>query len=243
VHLGSQDSHPHGNQTLPGLAVACNGLQCMRYPITKFLVGRGQRWHIKSVFNELPKTEIAWCNIRRTGWPREKVVSICSKSDPELRKDTIEKHSYIPVKMGGGGSSIQLQNVISKIGIQLRLHPVFQHVQKWVSSRSYFSEEKWAVHFLAGDSTENADSWRATLVPPGHIILVWCVSFKPCTKLTLHCNHMSGLKTKHTEDLLMLRRHLGNRSRGPAVSMISELLVVREKRGQFALLTEYVVPL
>ena len=34
---------------------------------------------------------------------------------------------------------------------------------------------------------------------------------KPCTKLTLHCNHRSGhLKTEHTESLFLLRRHLGN---------------------------------
>jgi hypothetical protein len=44
-----------------------------------------------------------------------------------------------------------------------------------------------------------------------HIILVWC---------TLHCNHRSGyLKTEHTERLQLLRRHLWNWSRGPAVSM------------------------
>jgi len=31
----------------------------------------------------------------------------------------------------------------------------------------------------------------------------WCVFSKPCTKLTLHCNHRSGhLKTEHTESLL-----------------------------------------
>jgi hypothetical protein len=37
------------------------------------------------------------------------------------------------------------------------------------------------------------------------------VFFKPCTKLTLHCNHRSAyLKTEHTESLLLLRRHLGN---------------------------------
>ena len=34
---------------------------------------------------------------------------------------------------------------------------------------------------------------------------------KPCTKLTLHCNHRSGhLKTEHIERLFLLRRHLGN---------------------------------
>ena len=39
----------------------------------------------------------------------------------------------------------------------------------------------------------------------------WCVFSKPCTKLTLHCNHRSGHpKTEHTESLFLLRRHLGN---------------------------------
>jgi len=39
----------------------------------------------------------------------------------------------------------------------------------------------------------------------------WCVFSKPCTKLTLHCNHRSGhLKTEHTESLFLLQRHLGN---------------------------------
>jgi hypothetical protein len=68
------------------------------------------------------------------------------------------------------------------------------------------------------------------------------VFFKPRTKLMLHCNNRSGqLKTEHTESLLLQRRHLGNWSRGPAVRMRSELLVVLEKRGQFPLLTVYVV--
>ena len=71
----------------------------------------------------------------------------------------------------------------------------------------------------------------------------WCVFFKPCTKLTLHCNHRSGhLKTEHTESLFLLRRHLGNWPRGPALSMRSELLVAHEKLGQLPLLTVYVVP-
>jgi hypothetical protein len=32
------------------------------------------------------------------------VVTCCSTSDPALLKNRIEKHSYIPVKMGGGRS-------------------------------------------------------------------------------------------------------------------------------------------
>jgi hypothetical protein len=68
-------------------------------------------------------------------------------------------------------------------------------------------------------------------------------SSKPCTKLTLHCNHKSGhLKTEHTESLFLLRRHLLNWPRGPVIRMRSELLVAHEKRGQLPLLTVYVVP-
>jgi hypothetical protein len=66
-------------------------------------------------------------------------------------------------------------------------------------------------------------------------------SSKPCTNLRLHCNHRSGhLKMEHTESLFLLRRHLGNWPRGPAVSMRSELLVAHEKRGQLPLLTVYI---
>jgi len=72
----------------------------------------------------------------------------------------------------------------------------------------------------------------------------WCVFSKPCTKITLHCNHRSGhLKTEHTESLFLLLRHLGNWPGGPAVSMRSELLVAREKLGQLLLLTVYIVPM
>ena len=70
-----------------------------------------------------------------------------------------------------------------------------------------------------------------------------CVFSKPCTKLTLHCNHRSGhLKTEHTESLFLLRLHLGNWPRGPVVSMRSELLLTHEKLGKLLLLTVYVVP-
>jgi hypothetical protein len=76
-----------------------------------------------------------------------------------------------------------------------------------------------------------------------YIIYVWCVFFKPCMKLTLHCNHRYGhLKTEHTGSLLLLRRHLRNWSCGRAVSMRSELIVAHEKRGLLPLLTGYVVP-
>ena len=63
------------------------------------------------------------------------------------------------------------------------------------------------------------------------------VFYKPCTKLTLHCNHRSEhLKTEHTGSIFLLRRHLGHWPRGPAVCMRNELLVEHEKLGQ--LITE-----
>ena len=42
--------------------------------------------------------------------------------------------------------------------------------------------------------------------------------------------------------VLLLRRHVVNWSRGPAVSMKSELLVAHAKLGQLPLLTVYVLP-
>ena len=46
----------------------------------------------------------------------------------------------------------------------------------------------------------------------------WSAFSEPST--ALHCNHRSRhLKTEHTESLSLLRRHLRNWPRGPAVSM------------------------
>ena len=51
-------------------------------------------------------------------------------------------------------------------------------------------------------------TWEHGLEKTHH---AWCVFSKPCTKVTLHCNHRYGhLKTEHTESLFLLRRHLGN---------------------------------
>jgi hypothetical protein len=45
-----------------------------------------------------------------------------------------------------------------------------------------------------------ASTFHKLSVPSGYIILVCCVFFKPCTKLTLHCSHRYGhLKTEHKE--------------------------------------------
>jgi hypothetical protein len=85
--------------------------------------------------------------------------------------------------------------------------------------------------------------WQKQYCSPNYMSACATSSSKPCTKLTLHRNHRSGyLKTEHTESLFLLRRHLGNWPRGPAVSKRSELLVAHKKLGQLLLLTVYVVP-
>ena len=95
--------------------------------------------------------------------------------------------------------------------------------------------KKFISHLTRAQRTPSA----AAAVQVSHA----CVFSKPCTKLTMHCNHRFGhLKTEHTESFFMLRRHLGNWPRGPAVSMRNELLVAHEKLGQLPLLTVYVVP-
>jgi len=64
-------------------------------------------------------------------------------------------------------------------------------------------------------------SRSVTTVQREFLVPARCVFSKPCTKLTLHCNHRSGhLKTEHTESRFLLRRHLGNWPRGPAVSTL-----------------------
>jgi len=56
-----------------------------------------------------------------------------------------------------------------------------------------------------------SDLWLQCSVSFVHGAPARCVFYKPCTKLTLHCNHRSRhLKTEHTESLFLLRRHLGN---------------------------------
>jgi hypothetical protein len=47
---------------------------------------------------------------------------------------------------------------------------------------------------------------------------------------------------EHTEGLFLLRRHVVNWPRGPAISMRSKLLVAHEKLEQLPLQTVYVVP-
>jgi hypothetical protein len=113
--------------------------------------------------------------------------------------------------------------------------PAVQPLQNFLAyygTRRFIAAFTRALHQLVVSTLSHISPFHPILslqdpsyyYPPIHIIPVWCVSFKPCTKLTLHCNHRSGhLKTEHAENLLLLRRHLGNWTRGPAVSMRSEL--------------------
>jgi hypothetical protein len=91
--------------------------------------GRGQWWYINAVFNEPPKKEIARCKFWRTGWPTEKVlVSICSRtSDPALWKNTIEKHSYIPVKRGEGSELLVAHEKLGQLPPCNVRHKFFIH--------------------------------------------------------------------------------------------------------------------
>ena len=54
-------------------------------------------------------------------------------------------------------------------------------------------------------------------------------------------NHLSIYTRRKLESLSLMRRHLENWPRGPAVSMRSELLLAHEKLEQLLLLTVYVV--
>jgi hypothetical protein len=67
-------------------------------------------------------------------------------------------------------------------------------------------------------------------------VLNFEVSRSVTTVQRVHCN------LEHTVSLLLLRRHLGNWSCGPAVSMRDELLVAHGKLGLFPQPTVYVVP-
>jgi len=124
----------------------------------------------------------------------------------------------------------------------LKLHGHNVHRQQQQLSKFLMRYQQFASHVYCG--AVGPISKMASQQEKAFCVLrAWRVFSKPCTKLTLHCNHRSGhLKTEHTESLLLLRRHLGNWPRGPAVSMRSELLVAHEKLGQLPLLTVYVVP-
>jgi hypothetical protein len=84
-------------------------------------------------------------------------------------------------------------------------------------------------HNIHCQQREQASSFHKLSVRPGYIILVWCVFFKPCTKLMLHCNHRSGhLKTDTKKAFSCCDTILKT---GPAVSMRSELLTAHHKLG------------
>ena len=120
-------------------------------------------------------------------------------------------------------------------------YPAFPNCTGYTQKNGVVSKvnKKLISHLTRAQHTPSA----AATVQVSHALHAWCVFSKPCTKLTLRCNHRSGhLKTEHTESLFLLRRHLGNCPRGSALSMRSELLAAHEKLGQLPLLTVYVVP-
>jgi len=145
----------------------------------------------------------------------------------------------------------------------LILHGHYVHRQQWQLSKFLMRYQQFASHAYCGAagpvskvaSQQKKDFSVFRFEVSRSVITVQrefrtrfrkdapCVFSKPCTKLTLHRNHRSGhIKTEHTESLFLLRRHLGNWPRCPAISMRSELLVAHEKCGQLPLLTVYVVP-
>ena len=89
--------------------------------------------------------------------------------------------------------------------------PRWRRSRKRLSVCSVLCPDLWlqcSVSFVHGASFLNrARNSRCSVITD---LDAWCVFSKPCTKLTLHCNHRSGHKTEHTESLFLLRRHLGN---------------------------------
>ena len=141
---------------------------------------------------------------------------------------TTGKHSNGIITKGGYRGYTQKNGADSKVNKKFisHLHGHNVHRQQQQLSKFLMRYQQFASH-----AQFRKDA-------PGR-----CVFYKPCTKLRLHCNHRSGhFKTEHTESFFLLRRHLGNWPRDPAVSMRSELLVADEKLGELLLLTVYVVP-
>lgn len=80
------------------------------------------------------ENKVAWCEIRRNGWPLENVVIIiCSTLILALWKNTIEEQPHIFVKIGG--ALYPFVNV-GVIRVQLCNQPVFQRVLVVVGSHN-----------------------------------------------------------------------------------------------------------
>ena len=108
------------------------------------------------------------------------------------------------------------------INLFLTLYGHNLHRQRWQLSKFPTRYQQFASHAYCGAagpvSSMASQQEKASCVlrfeVSRSVITVhhtWCVFSKPCTKLTLYCNHRSGhLKAEHTESLFLLRRHLGN---------------------------------
>jgi hypothetical protein len=77
-------------------------------------------------------------------------------------------------------------------------------------TQKYGAVEKVNKKFISHFHGHNIHRQQRQLLV-AHALPCATSSSKPCTRLTLHCNHRSGhLKTEHKESLFLLQRHLEN---------------------------------
>jgi len=147
---------------------------------------------------------------------------------PTNRRSTAQQYQLLYIQ-GTQKRTVKFQKLTRNLFLTLHGHNV--HHQQQQLSKFLMLYQQFASHAYCGAVRFRKDA-------PAR-----CVFSKPCTKLTLHCNHRSGhLKTEYTESIFLLQHHLGNWPRGPEVSLRSELLVANEKFGQLRLLTVWFVP-
>jgi len=128
---------------------------------------------------------------------------------------------------------VRFQKLTRNLFLTLHGHNV--HRQQRQLSKFLMRYQQFASHAYcgaAGPVSKMASQQEKTL----------CVLHFEVSRSVITVHRSGHLKTEHTESLFLLRRHLENWPRGPAVSMRSELLVAHEKLGQLPLLTVYVVP-
>ena len=93
---------------------------------------------------------------------------------------------------------VRFQNLTRNLFLTLHGHNV--HRQQRQLSIFLMRYQQFAFHAYCGASFQGL----------GKTHHACCVFSKPCTKLTLHCNHRSGhLSAEHTESLFLLGRHFG----------------------------------
>jgi hypothetical protein len=124
---------------------------------------------------------------------------------------------------------VQFQNLTRNLFLTLHRHNV--HRQQRQLSKFLAVGFSWLLRGHGARFQDGVAAGKGVLCAPFWGVQICdystcaTITSKPCTKLTLHCNHRSWhLKTEHTERLFLLRRHLGIWPRGPAVTMKSQLL-------------------